>query len=97
MKEMLEQVFARELARLDAKSKEQPLDLDDLKALSLLTQYLKSYQEPAKQEINLLKDLTSEQLLALVNMAEDGNERPETKPGVKPKGPKRNNKTKGKR
>ncbi len=65
MKEVLEEVFSRELNRLNELSKERPLALDELKALSLLTQSLKSYQEPTKVVDNPLKELTSEQLLAL--------------------------------
>ncbi len=73
MKEVLEEVFSRELSRLNELSKERPLTLDELKALSLLTQSLKSYQEPTKSVENPRKDLTSEQLLALVKTTEGPN------------------------
>jgi hypothetical protein len=87
MKQMLEEVFGRELARLDEKSKQGPLSLDDLKALSLLTSSLKSYQEPAKQPDNPLKDLTTEQLLLLLKPQE------EAEPNVKRRKTKGSDKT----
>ncbi len=74
MKEVLEEVFSRELSRLNELSKERPLTLDELKALSLLTQSLKSYQEPTKSAENPLKDLTSEQLLAFFKTEEAPND-----------------------
>ncbi len=84
MKDILNAVFARELTRLDDKSKLGPLDLDDLKALDLLTRSLKSYQEPTKQAENPLKDLTNEQLVALMRLPEiDDERRPEAKPKAK--------------
>jgi hypothetical protein len=71
MKQLLEEVFARELERLNEKSLQGPLSLDDLKALSLLTQSLKSYTEPAKAPDNPLKDLTTEQLLQLLEKPQE--------------------------
>lgn len=66
MKNLLDEIFAREIARLDEISKERPLNMDEIKALETLTRALKSYQAPTVKSADPLEGLTTEQLLEIV-------------------------------
>jgi hypothetical protein len=73
MKKTLDRIFERELNRLDALSEKRPLELDELKALDVLTRSLKQFVAPPKEEENPLEDLSTEELLAIVKGITDGN------------------------
>ena len=65
--DLIRNIFDRELSRLDAISQERALDLEELKALDLLTKSLKQFykQEQPPQE-DELSNLSTEELIKLI-------------------------------
>lgn len=67
--ERLQKIIEREINRLDIKSEEANLSLNDLKSLELLTRSLKqisSAPEPEENPLSALQDLTDEDLITLI-------------------------------
>ena len=68
MKE-LEDIFKREIERLNVASERGPLDIDDVKKLDLLTRAWKSYSgNQIVEDLEPLKGMTAEEILALAKM-----------------------------
>ena len=84
-------IFEREIERIDAQSKVQALNVDELTRLSILVQSLKNYQKrEAEAPENPLAGITTADLLAIINKEKNN----EVANGPKPKGPGAN-RTKG--
>jgi hypothetical protein len=71
VKKTLEEIFQRELARIEEASKNGPLDIDDLKKVEILTRSLKQIEDPIEKDKEL-DWLTNDQLLALANLSKRG-------------------------
>lgn len=84
MKELLDQIFEREVKRLDQRSQKEPLDVEDLRKLDILTRALRQYQVPEKKDESL-DELTTAELIALVRGGDDGEDNPKPRPQPKRK------------
>jgi hypothetical protein len=62
----LQSIFERELNRLDEESKQQPLDMEQLKRLEILTRSLKQHQKQDVPEPNPFENLSTEQIIELM-------------------------------
>jgi hypothetical protein len=61
-------IFEREIARIDAMSKERALDADELMRLNILVRSVKDYtKREAEKPENPLSEITTEDLLILIN------------------------------
>ena len=76
----LEQIFMRELERLDEISKKGALDMDELKRLDLLTKSLKQYQKPQDNDEDSLENLSVDDLIKLANWEEEDGSTSESSP-----------------
>lgn len=83
MRDLLDKIFERELARLSEASNNGSLEMDDIKKLEILTRTIKQFQAPEKKQENLFENLTTEDLLKLIKG--DTHDGDQTKPEPKAK------------
>lgn len=78
--DLIQSLFQRELERLEIKSKEAPLDMEDLKRLEILTRSLKQHskQEQPPQE-DELANLTTEELIKFIRQDSHDERQDKTK------------------
>lgn len=62
-KALLDDLFDREIKRLDDLSRKEPLDLEDLRRLDLLVKAIKSYQIPDRAPNSPFADVSSDDLV----------------------------------
>lgn len=68
--DVMRSIFEREIARLDAISRQQPLDQEQLKRLEILTRSLKQYQRPDVSAVQSpMSELTLDELRQLLVIA----------------------------
>ena len=83
MRDVLDQIFERELTRLSEASTRGTLEMEDIKKLEILTRALKQYQAPEKKQDNPFESLSTEDLLKLIRGETHDGDPAEPQPEVK--------------